>query len=153
MTSEKNNLIRPTEEAVDWAVAFIERFENPDEPFTKFIPPKVQENGTIHVGWHDLSPHVREFIDGLYEKGLIIQFDWGAWKAGENYSADPELLAKAPLIDCLKLLTSHVRADRFNEGHFSSVLDNGHITDILRRMREIREAGESLNIQLEKPAL
>ena len=139
----------PVEEVIDWAVSFIEKFENPDEPLSTFIPPKAREDGIIHVGWHDLSPDVMDFYKGLYEKGLIIQFDWGAWKAAKGYIDNPDLLAKAPLIDCLKLLTSHIRADRFAEGHLASVLNDGHIADILRRMREIREAGEPLDIQLE----
>jgi hypothetical protein len=33
----------------------------------------------------------------------------------------------------------HVRADRFVEGHLASVLESGHITAILRRLRGIRE--------------
>ena len=137
------------EEAVDWATSFIERFENPDEPLMNYHPPKVQEDGVTHFPFFVRSPDVNDFVNGLYERGLIIRFDWGAWEPKRNYCEKPELLAKAPLIDCLKLLTSHVRADRFIEGHLASVLEDGHITNILRRMREIREAGEPIDVQLE----
>ena len=137
-------------ESIDWATSFIERFENPSEPLTKLYPEEVQEDGTIHLPFFVHSPDVKEFISGLYERGLIIRFNWGAWgEPGMNYVDNPELLANAPLIDCLKLLTSHVRADRFVEGHLAFVLENGHITNILRRMREIREAGEPIDLQLE----
>ena len=137
------------EEAIDWATSFIERFEKLDEPLSKLHPEEVLEDGVTHLPFFVHSPDVKDFISGLYERGLIIRFDWGAWEPKRNYFEKPELLANAPLIDCLKLLTSHVRADRFVEGHLASVLEDGHITDILRRMREIREAGEPIDLQLE----
>ncbi len=146
MAPEEKKLMSPAEEVIDWAVSFIEKFENPDEPLFVWHPQKTLDDGAMTFPCCELSPDVMDFHEGLYKKGLIIPFDWGDWKAGKNYLDNPELLAKAPLIDCLKLLTCHVRADRFNEGHLASVLENGHITDILRRMREIREAGEPIDI-------
>jgi hypothetical protein len=38
-----------------------------------------------------------------------------------------------------KLLTTHIRADRFIEGHLAGVLENGHIVAVLRRLRTIRD--------------
>jgi hypothetical protein len=52
----------------------------------------------------------------------------------------------ADLLTLRKLLTLHVRGDRFVEGHLASVLESGHVTDILERMQQIRDAmvgGES----------
>jgi hypothetical protein len=38
-----------------------------------------------------------------------------------------------------KLLTTHVRADRFVEGHLAGVLESGHMLAILRRLKDIRQ--------------
>jgi hypothetical protein len=43
-----------------------------------------------------------------------------------------------PVVVC-ELLTAHVRGDRFVEGHLASVFESGHITAILRRLKQIRE--------------
>ena len=43
-----------------------------------------------------------------------------------------------PVVVC-ELVTAHVRADRFVEGHLVSVFESGHITAILRRLKQIRE--------------
>jgi Family of unknown function (DUF6508) len=53
---------------------------------------------------------------------------------------DPALLAQADLLTLRKLLTAHVRQDRFIEGHLAQMLENGHISAILRRLRELRDA-------------
>ena len=54
-------------------------------------------------------------------------------------------LETADLTTLRKLLTTHVRADRFSEGHLAGVLQSGHIVAVLRRLRKIRD-------QLPKPS-
>ncbi len=54
---------------------------------------------------------------------------------------DPARIAALSAEDCLLLLTYHVRADRFVEGHLAWVLDRGDVTAILRRLAEIRRQG------------
>ena len=39
-----------------------------------------------------------------------------------------------------KLLTYHSRVDHFNEGHFNEMTESGHITAILRRIKELRNS-------------
>ncbi len=121
-----------SDEAIDWAVSFIERLEEPSAPF-----------GVPHLGsafpYYELSADAKEFVGGLYDRGLVATFDWPAWQeVAETYVSDPELLAEAPMDDCLRLLTTHVRADRFCEGHLVAMLESGHVAAVLRRMREIR---------------
>lgn len=38
-----------------------------------------------------------------------------------------------------KLFTTHIRADRFCEGHLASLFENGFIVALLQRLKRIRE--------------
>lgn len=76
----------------------------------------------------------------LYEQKIIIVFDWTSWgDEVKRYQAEPEALARANLLTLRKLLTAHIRADRFVEGRLASVLESGHIAAILRRLKQIRD--------------
>ncbi len=86
------------------------------------------------------SPEVNDFIQTLYEQGIIYVFGWTSWKEeAERYQSDLNSLAGADLLTLRKLLAAHVRADRFVEGHLASVFESGHITAILRRLKQIRD--------------
>jgi len=75
------------------------------------------------------------FVETLYSSGVVFDFDWPEWQAeAERLVSDQEALAAADLSTLRKLLTTHVRKDRFCEGHLASVLESGHIASILRRI-------------------
>ena len=82
-----------------------------------------------------------EFVGALYQHGWVVSFDWPAWREeAERYIASPELLAGADLGTVRKLLTTHVRQDRFCDGHMADMVRNGHVAALLRRLRELRDA-------------
>lgn len=85
-----------------------------------------------------LSQEVYEFIDALHEFGWITPFNWGSWTdQAKRYVDDPEALSTADVETLQKLLTTHVRQDRFCDGHLLSMFTSGHMTAILRRIGEI----------------
>ena len=112
--------------------------------------PVISAPGCSFGAWHTqpgempyfaYSPAVQQFIASLYAQGLIVKFDWGAWRETANaLMQDPALLSQAGLFTLRRLLTAHVRQDRFIEGHLAQMLANGHITAILRRLQQIRAA-------------
>jgi hypothetical protein len=88
------------------------------------------------------APEVRQLQQVLAERGFVVPFDWQSWRAeAEHYQSDPEALARAPLVDVCKLLTVHLRTDRFVGGHFASAVASGQIAALLRRLRAIRDEG------------
>ena len=93
------------------------------------------------------SPDVDEFVVALYRQHIIIPFDWSSWgEEAKRYQLDPDALAASDLLTLRKLLTAHVRADRFVEGHLAGQFKNGHVTAILRHLKHIRDTlagGES----------
>ena len=52
----------------------------------------------------------------------------------------PDRLEQADLLDICRLLTTHVRKERFCSGHLPEMLECGHISQVLRRLQAIRHA-------------
>jgi O-acetyl-ADP-ribose deacetylase (regulator of RNase III) len=84
---------------------------------------------------------VNRFIQVLYDEGFILHsFDWGVWLEEANrYVAEPIHLDSADLVTLQKLMTTHIRAEKFKSGHLAQILDNGHLLIVLNRLCEIRE--------------
>lgn len=85
---------------------------------------------------------IRQFHDELGKTGFLIVFDWKSWlhenEAYKQITNDiEEHVKKADLATLRKLMTSYIRGDRFTEGLFEAVIINGHVTKILKRLREL----------------
>jgi hypothetical protein len=118
---------------IDAVLKYLPIFEEPGYQFGEWI---TREGESAHFSY---EPEVDEFVKSLYEQGFIIQFDWPTWREEvRRYRSDPATLAEADLLTIRKLLTAHVRADRFVEGNLASIFKEGHLTAILRRLKDIR---------------
>lgn len=107
----------------DAILAYLPTFEREDFQFGQW---RTQPGQFPYVS---PSPEAEAFVRALSGQGIMVVFDWVRWRAEV---ADPTALGGADL------LTFHVRADRFSEGHLISAFEKGHITAILRRLAEIR---------------
>ena len=98
----------------------------------------MDDEGVLTLPYEVHAREVDELIDALYECGFIQPFDWPAWQpTAEQYLEEPQRLAGADLGTLQKLLTIHVRKDRFCEGHFTEMTACGHITAILERLAKL----------------
>ncbi len=91
-------------------------------------------------GWplEDFVKTVSRFMDACYKNGFVIRFNWEAWDVEAlGYVRDPALLKEADLSVVRRLLTWHVRQNRFAKDHLSGMIANGHILTVLKRLREI----------------
>ena len=80
----------------------------------------------------------------IYEAGLVEEYDWGSWQdEAMRISADVNILSKIDLDTIKKLLTLHVRKERFCEGHLSAVCQSGQIMVILKRLKELWDSGQT----------
>jgi len=124
----------PTSESIDRVLAFLPYFEREGTHFYNV------ETDRLTMDPYTYSPQVEQFVDALYREGFIVPFDWPAWQdEAARYMADPSLLDSADLPTLQKLLTTHVRADRFSGGHLAAMIERGHIDAILRRLKTIRD--------------
>lgn len=101
-----------------------------------FVPPSGL-SGALPAG-PEPAPEVSDLVGDLYRLGFIRAFAWPDEQDElRALQTDPERLAGADLTDLVKLLTSHVRADRFVDGHLADAVQQGWIAGILRRLAAI----------------
>ncbi len=89
------------------------------------------------------SAAVEKIMQCLYGMGLVVPFDWPAWKGGQRYRGGIGL-EDAPVADVVRLLTSIVRADRFCEGTVAAAIDDGSVIAALRRLRRWADEEQGL---------
>jgi len=127
----------PTRDDLAWLIGHIERFERPGTHFGAWHSHKSTARQGADWWYWSPSREVDAFLKGLYEHRFVIPFDWSNWERLPHYKERPDAVATAPLEDCLKLLTAHVRADRFVEGHLASTLESGELQRLLRRIQAL----------------
>jgi hypothetical protein len=127
---------RPREEdVVDWRplLALLPRLTNVTlqrSPWTL--------GGSGLTGWLYNDPVLEALNDVVYESGIVFEFDWPSWKLESRFATtDPAVIAAAGLTDLRRLLTLHVRQDRFCDGHLGEMVEQGHIAVIVRRVAEL----------------
>lgn len=124
----------PSAADIDAALAFLPVLERAD-----FQASRWTREGSWVPRLVD-APEVRQLQQVLARPGFVVAFDPPAWRAeAEHYQRDPEALARAPLVDVCRLITMHLRTDRFVGGHFASVVASGQVAALLRRLRAIRD--------------
>jgi len=132
---------------IEAVVSFLPIFEaiRPDD-FAHLVGSTDVAGEIPFMGHLEYHPAVYKFIDACYENGMVLSFDWGAWShKARRYMTDPQLVMSCGLNTCKKLLTTHLRAERFCDGHLQEVLRSGHITAILRRLKKLVSADASLS--------
>jgi hypothetical protein len=89
--------------------------------------------------YFEASPELDGLIQTLYDHHFISNFDWSEWQpVAERYAREPSLLSGAGLGTLRKLFTTHVRRERFCDGHLAEVFKSGHLLALLRRLETIR---------------
>jgi len=82
------------------------------------------------------------FYKALYGAGLVTEFDWMKWTGrAQEHVNRPELIEEADFETICKLLTVHVRNDRFCDNHLSEMIRNGHVAAILIRLTVLVATG------------
>lgn len=88
----------------------------------------------------EYSELVNSFQAALYQNGWVTPFDCGArQEVAAQYVESPGRITFADAATLGMLLTTHVRQERFCDGHLAAMFENGHIVAILRRLKEIRD--------------
>jgi len=83
---------------------------------------------------------VHEFLLQLDMSGFNLIFDYLKWveETGNHQSneflTDPDFVQTADLETLRKLMTTHIRTERFVEGHLKELFDNGYIANLMNRL-------------------
>ncbi|MBT3500325.1 MAG: ADP-ribosylglycohydrolase family protein [Gemmatimonadales bacterium] len=131
-------VIVPGDAAVAKLLAHLDDFKRPTEELAEFQSSgDGSSDSPLSVFW-SYSTRVDEFQQDLYELGFAIDFDWGEWQdEAERLTVTPGALDGADLVTLMKLLTLHVRKERFSGGHLANAFEQGWIVAILERLREL----------------
>ncbi len=90
---------------------------------------------TVGEGEVDLP----RFVEAAYAHGWVTQFDWSAWQSeAERFVEDPELVRAAEVSEIERLITVHVRKERFCDGHLGAMVGCGHLGAVSGRLAVIR---------------
>jgi len=101
----------------------------------------------MHGEYH---PLLDRFRLALYRHGFIQDYNWPNFhKRALAIYEQPQLLRRVTIRTCVKLLTFHVRRDRFMDGHFACMIQEGHMTAILQHMVELKDRMDKKQIQVE----
>ena len=102
----------------------------------EFIPAfrAAADNKTVEPG--DLD----KFVSTCYDESIVQSFDWPAWadRCGPDVTS-AGFITEADIDTLRKLLTVHIRKDRFCEGHLLASSRDGTILRILERMKELND--------------
>lgn len=131
-----------TPKCIDNVVAFISLLESiPEEDIAHWPNLGKATNGAQLFSLEpEYAPAVRAVMQAFNANNFLQPFDWGRWQStAEKIVREPARLSKASLKTCAKLITLHVRKDRFCGGHFGEMVRCGHITAILRRLAQLRK--------------
>jgi len=129
----------PSLEQVCNLLRFLPKFEKmkPDE-FAQLIREPRSSDGEYVVGRLHYHRAVHDFEEACYENGFIHSFNWGAWTfKARQYFDDPAPVMDAGLLTCVKLVTAHIRAERFCDGHLQDAFNSGQLIAILRRLKQL----------------
>ena len=95
-------------------------------------------DGTLQMPYNVYADAADRVHHAIYKHHLLLDgFDWTAWQGEAQAFMDPQRVATASLEEVRRLLTLHVRAERFNDGHFAKMIREGHIAALLRRLGEL----------------
>lgn len=85
----------------------------------------------------DPDTAINALNEAAYRLGWVLtDFDWSEWAHGPECQAlvkDPASVASADPLTLARLLTAHLRQDRFCEEHLQAAFQDGHLTAIVRR--------------------
>jgi len=97
---------------------------------------KQTESGALTFPWVEQEPLIQEFVQLMYEKHLVVKFDWPNWQEGRDWYVlqDDSKYAKLDVETSLKLLTAIMRNDRFNEGALVNAFDSGTFPKIIQNL-------------------
>lgn len=125
----------PSTEQIDAVLGFLSTLEQEN-----FVPSGVKAPPG-QFPYHIFAEELSQFQRALYDNGFVSSFDWPSWQEEAlRYYEQPELLRTADMRVLRQLITFHVRKERFFEGHLPGMVECGHITAILRKPKELRDA-------------
>lgn len=129
----------PSREQAQRLAGFLPELERAGATFGELDRPRrVSPDGPFMMPVTRFSDLADRFVAAAYENEFVVGYDWSAWPDAERYrEPDAPAIASADLKTIQRLLTGHIRCDRFCEGHLLAEFERGMLTAIVRRLAEL----------------
>ena len=139
MQEQEVSAAKISKEGIRRLLSLLTFFENRDgTDYGSAATVTRDESGASNLHSATLTERASEFVTACYEEHFVQPFDWGEWSGRDDCDlTSPEFIARADLVGIIKMLTTHIRVDRFCDGHLLSAMENGTILRILERLRNI----------------
>lgn len=139
--SESINLKLISPECIDRVVSFIPKLQSIRADDIASWGDRKSSSGVLELSLEpSYHPVIEKLMQSLNQNHFVQPFDWTRWQpTAEQLFREPSRVSEASLETCTKLITLHVRKDRFCGGHFGEMVRSGHISAILHRLAELRE--------------
>jgi hypothetical protein len=136
-----------TQDGIDRLLSFIPYFEATGSGFGSDLAVEKVDDKTFELLPATLSGKALDFFDACYAGKFVQDFDWQGWREEhESELASEAFIGRADLATIVRLLTVHLRADHFCNGHLLSIMRDGTILGILRRLLEVCESGREVKM-------
>ena len=121
----------------------VARMEQHQGPWGTVMGGEKTADGTFTMPYVIMDELAYEAMAFLYDHHLIITFDWGKWDEGREIfrSTQEKRFASLDRLTVLKLLTAVARNDRFCEGAWAGIFEDGSAQALFKRLLEIELGG------------
>ena len=134
---------QPTTRDIEELVAFLPKLhERNARPIGKLITGRRTADGALIFPRYEYSETVESFFDTIRRQGCWLDTGYDP-EEGQRLLMDETAVARATILEIRRLLTVVVRGERFCNGWWLSMIEEGHVRRLLERLAEIGFAGQT----------
>jgi hypothetical protein len=127
----------PTLHEIEELTAYLPRlYADGFSPVTKWEGGVRQRDRSITLPYPEYSGLVEEFFR-VAANEFWLDYDYSPEQAG-NMLRDENFIKTASLSEVKTMLTFCVRGERFSDGHWEQMIEQGYIRRLLERLNEIK---------------
>ncbi len=131
----------PTLQEIEALVAFRPQlYAEGFTPIVRWGGGTKEPNSAITMPWPEYNPAVTQFF-AVASQPCWCDYSYRPDEAGRMLE-DPSVVANASLAQIKTMLTFCVRGERFCDGHWAAMIEQGHIRRLLQRL-EVLQAAET----------
>lgn len=127
----------PTVQEIEALTAYLPRlYVEGFSPVTKWGGGERQKDGSIALPYPQYNNLVEEFFR-VAANEFWLDYEYSPEEAGKMLR-DANFIKTASLSQIKTMLTFCVRGERFSDGHWEQMIEQGYIRRLLERLNEIR---------------
>ena len=137
-TSRDMTREEPSARDIQELVAYLPKLygEGAPRPVVRWMWPEKEADGTVTMPHPLYDDTVRSFIDLIVDQGCWIDFDYKP-ESSRDLLMDEEAVRNATIPQIRQMLTYIVRGERFCDGFWGGMVEEGHVRRVLERLSEI----------------